>query len=258
LLEQPDDEVVDNLIAMLKVTDSEIKQETVTTLAALRHLPERALSALVSTIPTYWESCGTAVRDCLAAHAPLGKDIARQLQDLIQMEPNRPFGVYRTPGGLAALVLEVLGYTLEEKSPLSGELLKVARDVPPARTKDEKAHVSAIRVGALRGLAQAKEMKPELKETLVALLGSGPLAVRCASGITLAHLIRNLPNPPFDGKEILDVARQVGLLFGHKDFMPRASWEQGGEMENDLLLALNWLVAFARIDLPRLASGHSP
>jgi hypothetical protein len=254
-LEQPDDEIVDNLIAMLKVTDPEIKQETVMTLAALRHLPDRAVSALAGTLPSYWESCGTAIRDCLAAHAPLGKDIAQQLQDMIQMKPGKPYTVYQAPGGLAALVLESLGYTLAEKSSLSGDLLKVARDAPSAKSEDKQKQIDAVRVGALRGLAQAREMNPELKETLVNLLGSGPLAVRSAAGITLAHLIRNLPNPPFDGKEILDVARQVGLLFDDKNLKPSASWEKNGEVENDLLLALNWLVAFARLDLPRLTSG---
>ncbi len=256
LLERPDDDLVDNLIAMLKVTDPEIKQETVMTLAALRHLPDRAVSALAGTIPAYWECCGTAIRDCLAAHAPLGKDIAQQLQNLIQMKPGKSYLVYNAPDGPAALVLEILGYALEEKSSLSGELLKIARDAPSAKSEDKQEQIDAIRVGALRGLAQAREMGPELKETLVNLLGSGPLPVRSAAGITLAHLIRNLPNPPFDGQEILDVARQVGLLFDDKNLKPSASWEKNGEVENDLLLALNWLVAFARLDLPRLTSGY--
>jgi hypothetical protein len=229
----------------------------VKTLAALRHLPDRALSALVGTIPKYWEACGASIRDCLGAHAPLSQEIAQQLQDLIRMKPGKPSGITHSPGGLAALVLEILGYALDDKSPLADELLKVARDVPPTTTSEEKARVEAVRIGALRGLARSKEMPRALKETLVDLLGSGPLAVRCAAGITLAHLIRNLPNPPFDGREILDIARQVGLLFDDKELKSYASWEQGGEMENDLLLALNWLVAFARIDLPRLPAGRS-
>jgi hypothetical protein len=256
-LQGADDEIVDYLISLIKESDdTAIRERSVMTLAALRHLPNRALSALASTIPVYWETCGTSIRDCLAAHAPLGQEIARQLQALIQMKPDKPLDVYHSPGGLAALVLEILGYTLGEKSALSGELLKIARDAPPAQSKDEKKRVQAIQVGALRGLAQAKEVGPGLKEALVDLLGSGPLAVRSAAGITLAHLIRNLPNPPFDGQEILDIARQVGLLFDHKDFKSYASWEKDSKMENDLLLALSWLVAFARVDLPRLPAGR--
>jgi hypothetical protein len=95
-------------------------------------------------------------------------------------------------------------------------------------------------------------MRPDAKHALLALMKQGPLPVRCAAGVTLGHLIRHLPDPPFQNTELSSLGEMIaGLL---KELPPRASWEADASLQNELLMALNWIIARARPTPPRLVS----
>jgi hypothetical protein len=96
----------------------------------------------------------------------------------------------------------------------------------------------------------ARAMWPDVKQTLVSQLKAGPTEVRCAAGITLGHLIRTLPDPPFDGEELFALAEDLAALV--RGIRPRDAWDTGAETQNELLLALSRVMARARPRAPRL------
>lgn len=240
-LETPGPEIIQYLIdVVLMDQDYGIRAQAVRTLARLRHLPAPALNALAHTLLNHWQTCGAEIAACLRAHQPLYQDVIQEVMDLAVMTRVGASSTQRPPSGLRALALEILGSALEEAPTAVRILVNAAVD----------GEDTTVRIAALRGLAQARTLMSGIENELMRLLGQGPLEVRCAAAITLGTLVRNLPNPPFHGEQLVALAKaQAGLL---REVAPRASWESNTQTQNDLLLALEWVVTRARPSTPRL------
>jgi hypothetical protein len=85
-------------------------------------------------------------------------------------------------------------------------------------------------------------------------LADGALPVRSTAGVALGRLMHSLPDPPLNRDEMTGLAEQLAALL--REITPRAAWEDGAETQNDLLRALNQVVARSKPSLPRLAA-HS-
>jgi hypothetical protein len=97
-----------------------------------------------------------------------------------------------------------------------------------------------------------RALPTNVRNEMLRLLNVNSLEVRCATGIALAHLIRRLPDPPFASEEMLALADALSRLL--KEIPARASWESETHLQNDLLIALDWIVTRARPSLPRLSA----
>ncbi len=241
-LDEPGPDVIDHLIALITMPDHPIRPLAVRAMAALRNLPERALLALIQSLHAYGDTLGGEVVACLRAHAPLSADVLNQAMDLAVLHDMGAGPGRHAPEILRALALEILSYTLWDTPAVLQVLLEAANQSDNAR----------VRIAALRGLGHARVMSPGVLNTLGITLKNGMLEVRCAAGITLARLIRNLPDPPLEGEQLLDIARTLAALLA--ELPPRAAWERDSETQNEVLRALGWVVARARPSLPRLAS----
>lgn len=241
-LEDPGKEIIDYLVSLVSVQEHGIGTKAIAALAALRGLPDEALLALVRALPLYWEVHGESIRDCLQAHVPLNIEIVDRVMDLAVSPDGGAAQPTRLPPGLGALALEILGYAQNEAPDMTAVLLRVATS----------SKQSEVRVAALRGLIHARTIWPDMKEKLLSLLDEESLEVRCAAAITLGHLVRNIPDPPFQGRDLLALAKQLAALLG--ELRPHAAWEVDTGTQNDLLLALSWTVARARPAPPRLAA----
>ncbi len=241
-LEQPGADIIDYLVSLVNVQEYGIGAHAVEALGALRSLPEAALSALVGALRLHWQTAGSLIADCLKAHQPLSQDLLHQIMDLAVLLPVGRTAAGRAPTGLRAIALEILGASLDEAPTMIRVLVDAAK----------QADSLQVQVAALRGLALSHSMPAGIREDLMRLLNSGPLEVRCAAGVTLGNLVRNLPDPPFSGEEMLDLAGMLARLLG--EISPRASWESETRLQNELLLALEWVVARARPGAPRLAA----
>jgi hypothetical protein len=107
-----------------------------------------------------------------------------------------------------------------------------------------------VQIAALRGLGQTRTLWPEVKQVLFQRLADGALPVRCAAGVALGRLMHALPDPPLNRDEMNGLAEQIASLL--REITPRAAWENGAETQNDLLRALNQVVARSRPSAPRL------
>ncbi len=242
-LNNPGPEIINYLISLFPVQEHGIGSKAVQTLAALRGLPEHALLALAKALQVHWEHLGEQITACLQAHLPLSGEVINEIMDLAVLRSVGSRQTTRVPARLRALALEVLGYALEE-TPAALRVLLEATD-------DQES--TEIQIAALHGLARARVMWPSIKQILAQFIERGPLEVRCAAGIALGTLIRNLPDPPLSSEEMLKTARSLAELLS--ELPPRASWESDTKLQNEVLLALSWVVARARPTLPRLAAG---
>jgi hypothetical protein len=86
--------------------------------------------------------------------------------------------------------------------------------------------------------------------TLREALSSGPLEVRCAAGIALGFIVRNIPDPPLTGKELLEIARDLADVLSR--LTKHAAWDENSQRQNEVHRALGWVVARARPTIPRL------
>ncbi len=241
-LQQPGDELVEYVVSLVLVQDYGIGGKAVRTLASLRHLPQEALLALVRALPLHWETEGRAIADCLKAHHPLGMDVISEIMDRAVSKQVGRTQLSQPAFGLRALALEILGHALDEAPDVFGLLLRAAVD----------AESPEVQIAALRGLGHNRVLWPEVKKALIDLLGKGPLHVRCAAGVTLGRLIHHLPNPALSAEEMTALAEMLsGLL---REITPRAAWEPEAGTQNDLLRALNWVVARSKPSPPRLVS----
>lgn len=241
-LEEPGPELVDYLVSLVTVQDAGIGAKSVRALSHLRGLPNPALVVLVRALPANWEAHGKSIAACLKAHSPLGMDIINRIMDLAVQRPAGRTQATQVPIGLQVLALEILGHALDEAPDLGHVLLEVASE---GRNME-------VQIAALHGLRSGREMRPDAKQALLALIKQGPLPVRCAAGVTLGHLIRHLPDPPFQSTELSSLGEAIAALL--KDLSPRASWETDAGLQNELLMALSWIVARAKPTPPRLVS----
>ncbi|MBN1310858.1 MAG: HEAT repeat domain-containing protein [Anaerolineae bacterium] len=241
-LEEPGPELVDYLVSLVSVQDFGIGAKSVCALSRLRGLPNQALVVLVRALSTHWEEHGKSIAACLKVHGPLGMDIINRIMDLAVQRPAGRTYATQVPIGLQVLALEILGHVLDEAPDLGHVLLEVA---------SENGN-SQVQIAALCGLRYSREMRPDSKQILLDLTRQGPLQVRCAAGVTLGHLIRNLPDPPFQSTELSRLGETITVLL--KELPPRASWENDARLQNELLMALNWIVARARPAPPRLVA----
>ncbi|MBN1430399.1 MAG: HEAT repeat domain-containing protein [Anaerolineae bacterium] len=241
-LEEPGPELVDYLVSLVSVQDFGIGTKSVRALSHLRGLPNQALLVLVRALSTNWEAHGASIAACLKAHGPLGMDIVNRIMDLAVLRPAGRTQATQVPISLQVLALEILGHALDEAPDLGHVLLEVA-------SENEN---SDVQIAALHGLRYGREVRPDTKQTLLDLTRQGQLPVRCAAAVTLGHLIRNLPDLPFHSMELSMLGEVITSLL--KELPPRASWETDADLQNELLMALNWIVARARSTVPRLTS----
>jgi hypothetical protein len=154
----------------------------------------------------------------------------------------RPSQGARIPAGLRALGLEILGHAVREAPDIVRILLDAA-----VETTDPDGQVAA-----LRGLANSRAIFTDMKIALFGLGKQEKLNVRCAAAITLAALVHTVPDPPMNATEIGALAQLlVGLI---REVPARAAWEEGTALQNELLVALNRVVARSRPTPPRLAA----
>lgn len=242
-LRDPGQEIINEyLIPLTHMQDSGIGAKAVRALSSLRNLPDNAQMALVDALPSHWETQGRQVAECIEAHTPLGMEVVNAIMDLSVLRDIGTTRETRVPTGLLALALEMLGYALEDSPDVTRVLIEAATRGPGTE----------VQVAALRGLAGARSLWPDIRHTLTTLLDSGPLEVRCAAARTLGALIRSLPDPLLRGEEMIDLAGRVANLL--RQITPRAAWEANTEAQNELLYALNAIVARARITPPRLSA----
>lgn len=239
-LDSPGREVLNQLVGLVEMPEHPIKVKAITTLASLRDLPDWALLALVRSLYNYGETLGDEIIACLAAHAPLSVGVLHEVMDLAVLHDSRRSSSAST--ALRSYALEILGNSLDDSMATQRILVNALQ-----------AENSRVRVAAVRGLAHSREVPPDVLERLQTLLRSDQVDVRCVAGITLGHLIRNLPYLPFEGEELLNTARV--LVQTLMDLPACAAWEPGSRMQNDVLQALSWVVARAHPTLPRLSAG---
>lgn len=240
-LDYPGTDVLDHLVGLVTMPDHPIKGKAVVTLAKQRNLPEWALLALVQALGSYGEVLGEEIVACLRDHAPLGLEVLAELTDLATPREHGTRRMRAASSELRSLALEILGYSLDE-SPVTQRILAEALESDNRR----------VRVAAMRGLAHVRQVSPDVLERLERLLRSDQLEVRCAAGVTLGHLIRGLPYLALEGDDLLGVAR--GLARTLSELTPHAAWERESQSQNEILQALNWVVARCRPDLPRLSA----
>jgi hypothetical protein len=239
-LKTPGIELIDDVVALVRVQDFGIGVHAVRALARQRDLPLPALVALVGALPSHWEAEGRAIAACLKAHYPLGIDLINRIMDLAVARPVGLTQAGRQPDGLRALALEILGYGLDEAPDIVSVLSDIASD---SASPD-------VQAAALRGLAHSRTLWPEVKQVMFQRLSDGTLAVRCAAGVALGRLMHCLPDPPLSAEEMTRLAETLAALL--KEITPRAAWENGAQTQNDLLRALNQVVARSRPSAPRL------
>ncbi len=239
-LKDPGPEIIDYLMALAAMPDHPIGLKAIRALAALRGLSNQALLVLVQALRTHWENAGREIVACLQAHAPLPPEVINHVMDLAVQREFGSSQARRAAVGLRALALEVLGQALDNTS----AVLQILLD---ATNPAESPHV---RAAALRSLAHARTVGSNTLHILREHLKNGTGEVRRAAAITLGHLIRNLPDPPLSGEDMLAVARDVADAL--VELTPHASWEAESRAQDELLWALNWIVERARPAIPRL------
>jgi HEAT repeat protein len=241
-IEEPGQELIDLLVSMTAMQDTGIAGKAVRALAHQRRLPHTALEALVKALPTHWEEYGEVINGCLQAHHPLGMDLINQIMDLAVLRAVGRIPASGSPDKLRALALEVLGHTLDEAPDIAQVLL------------DASAENSApeVQEASLRGLALSRALWVEVQQALLGLIKQGDARVRCAAAIALGTLIRNIPDPPLTSEQMLAAAELVAGLM--REMPPRAVWENDTRRQNELHLALSWIVARARPNSPRLSA----
>ncbi len=244
-MEEPGEELIKLLISMIDVTNMELASKAVEALSALRDLPDIALLALVQqALPVHWEQHGSAIRECLKAHTPLNMEIVNQVMDLAVIQPVGTAYYNRAPT-LRICALEVLGYVMDEAPDAVSILLGAVQ---------QPEHID-VQLAALRGLGRARVIWPEVQETLLRLLEQGAFEVRAAAGIALGRLIGGLPDPPFSSEELEKLAESLETLVS--EIRARASWESGAQLQDQLLFALNAVVARIQHQPPRLSNGRA-
>lgn len=236
----PGTEVVNQLVALVEMPEHPIKAKAIKTLASLRDLPDRALLALLGTLSTYGETLGDAIIACFSAHAPLSVEVLHEVMDLAVLRDTRRRD--SKAAALRAFGVIILGNSLDDSTATQRILVDALQ-----------AQSVRVRVAAVRGLAHAREVPPDVLARLQKLVRSDHVDVRCAAGITLGHLIRNLPYLPFEGEELLNTARVLVQVL--MELPAHAAWEPQSRMQNDVLQALSWVVARAHPILPRLSAG---
>lgn len=228
------------LVGLAVGSDQELGALAIGALAAQRHLSDNVLRRLVDALPLYWRERGSAIVECLKAHRPLSMDVINEVMDLAVSQRMGHSGSIGVPVEVQAMALEVLGGTLDDAPDVTRILLNAANN-----SRDPHAQIAA-----LRGLAATRTVWRDVRTILMHLLRSGTLDVRCAAAITLGTLVRNVPDPPFSGDDLLEIAARISDLLGQ--IVPRAAWDPDTRLQNELLHALNWIVARARPGLPRL------
>jgi hypothetical protein len=239
-LTQPGQEIIDYLISVVGIPDHPVGAKATLTLATLRNLPDEALLALVQALRTHWEAAGPQIVGCLRAHVPLAPEVVNVVMDLAVLSETGTGSLRRATSGMRTCALEILGYTLDE-TPANMQILFDA--VAPTEN-------IGVRIAALRGMAYARTAGLSVFGLLRELIKTGPIDIRCAAGIALGRLIRNIPDPPLSGDEILEMARDVSDLL--MSLPPRAAWETDSQVQNELLWALSWIVMRARAKIPQL------
>ncbi len=239
-LEDPGAEIINYLTDLATDPHCGIGPKSVQALASLRGLPETALLALAKALPVHWQTCGREIAACLAAHVPLSQHVIQEVMDLAVLSRRVGMSSTRVPMGLRALALEILGNFINEVPTAVRILLDAAGEAGEVQ----------VQVAGLRGLGHARHIMPGVEQELLRLMGQGPLEVRCAAGIALGNLVRNLPDPPFRGDQLTKLGEALAALL--QEVAPRAAWESETRMQNELLLALDWVVARARPYVPRL------
>ena len=235
--------VIDEVIDMIDIQQYGLGERAVMTLAQLRNLPDRAIRRLIQALPTHWSTCGPEIACCMWAHRPLEAEVISGVMDLAMNQPARIGATPQIPSGLRVLAIEILGGIVNE----SQTAVKILAQTTMERTSPE------IQIAAVKALSHLRSaMWLGIKDTLESLLYEGPLEVRAATGIAIGRLVRYLPDPPYSAEEIAELANVVARLLD--EVPPRASWEADTQTENELLLALNWLVARVRPTLPMLGS----
>ena len=241
-LETPGPEILDYLIALGAVQDLHIASRAVNALARLRNLPEPALRALTETLRMHWQQSGNLIAECLEAHTPLSQTIIHQIMEIAVRNPSGYSTAPRPTGGLRALALEMLGCTFDQAPVVLPVLLDAANN----------GETVEIQCAALRGLAHLPAMPATINADLQALMNSGQLEVRCAAGIALGAIIRNLADPPLNNDDMLALGGSLNNLI--REVTPRASWESETRLQNDLIGALEWVIARAHPSPPRLSA----
>lgn len=234
--QDPGPAVIEHLLSLVVMQDHPIRENAVAALANQTGLPDRALIGLVDALPLYAETQGQQIAACLREHRPLSADVIDGVMALAVARGDRAGGV--TPQ-VRAVALQILGDALED----APSALQVLID-------GVQANEIEVRVAALRGLSSAREMSDGVIDLLREMMRSGYLRVRAAAGVALGALIRNLPYPPYEGEELLAVARDLAQVLA--DLPPNAAWEDDTEQQNEVLRALSWVVARTRPIVPRL------
>lgn len=240
-MEYPGTDVLEHLAGLVRMPEHPIKRLAVAAMARQRQLPDWALVALVHALTDYGSTHGEDIIACLRDHAPLSLDVLHELMDLATPAPGEAHYGHRVSTELRAYAIEILGYSLDD----STATLRILLDAVQSEN-------SRVRLAAVRGLAHARDIPPDVLDRLHFLLRSDQLEVRCSAGITLGHLVRNLSHLPFTGEELLAVARALAETLS--ELSPRAAWERESRVQNQLLQALSWVVARSRPDLPRLSA----
>jgi HEAT repeat protein len=241
----PGDRIIDYLVSLVGVGMPEhaITRSAVRTLAAQRGLSDDALLALVQLLRAYGEDIGNEIVTCLQAHVPLSHEIVEQLMDLAVIQAVGSYQARLPAAGLRAQAIRALGRTLDEAPGALRILLEAAGEAQNVR----------VRVAALESLACTRlASRHVMQELLRALEKCNTLEVRIAAGIAVGTLIHNLPDPPLEGNEMLNIARELADVLN--SLPARASWEPDTRVQNQVWRALNWVVARARPTLPRLVA----
>jgi hypothetical protein len=241
-LASPGDEIIDYLISLAGMPEHPITRTAVRAMASLRGLPDRALIALVQSLEVYRDSLGREIVACLAAHVPLSSEVIYRVMDLAVLSEMGSDQARRASASLRALGLEILGYALDAAPAVLQILME-------AYTTSDNV---AARAAALRAMAHARDVPLSVLSVLQGALKSGPYEIRCAAGVALGHLIRNMPAPPLMGDQLLETARDLADVLMREQ--PHAAWEEGAQTQNELLQALSWVVGRARPTLPRLSA----
>ena len=240
-LAEPGPDIIDHLISLATMPEHPIRRKAVQALASLKNLPDRALLALLQALQVYDEALGREIVACLRAHTPLSMTVLNHVMDLAVLPDTGTEHTRQSSANLRALALEVLGYSLLDDASVALQILLEAASQPNS---------IPVKVAALRGLAYARVMSPSVMNTLGMALKNGPLPVRSAAGIALAHLIRRLPDPPLEGEQLLEVARTLADIL--MELPAKSAWEPESRTQNEVLQALSWVVARGRPTLPRL------
>jgi len=240
-MEYPGTDVLDHLAGLLRMPEHPIKGLAITAMARQRQLPDWALLALVQTLHDYGNTHGEEIVACLRDHAPLSLDVLHELMDLATPREGEMRYGRRINNEARSYAIEILGYSLDD----STATLRILIDAVQSEN-------SRVRLAAVKGLAHARDIPPDVLDRLQFLLRSDQLEIRCSAGITLGNLIRNLPHLPFESEDLLAVARALAETL--TELSPRAAWERESQVQNELLQALSWVVARSRPDLPRLTA----